>query len=228
MKLFTVDENNEVKLNVPWIGLIPEFKELFRAADKKIRYDRVTKGKKVLAYVYFMLDFTSPLRDWNKDEKHLEALRYTDLTPEDVKDPKVQAALKIYEELQLKACRPLKTFKALHQTADAMDEYFSSINFNEVDKQGKLKYTPNQAVDNAAKMNKFYDELAKLAKRIEIELEQNTGIRGQAELGDKEKMAAGDTSSAQTEGDWNEDSPDASTSINWVDMTEALNKHRSN
>lgn len=228
MKLFTIDENNEVKLNVPWIGLIPEFKELFRAADKKVRYDRVTKGKKVLAYVYFMLDFTSPLRDWNKEEKHLEALRYTDLTDEDVKDPKVKAALKVYEELQLKACRPLKSHRAALKALDAMDTYLENVDFDARDKQGKLLYTPNQATANIGTLNKAYDELAKLAKRVEMELEQNAGVRGQAELGDKEKMAASDASSAQTEGDWNEDTPDASTSTNWVDMVDALNKHRHN
>lgn len=227
MKLFTIDENNEVKVNVPWIGLIPEFKELFRGSDRKVRFDN-SKGKKLLAYIYFMLDFTSPLRDWNKEEKELESLRYTDLTKEDIKDPKVGVAFNLYEKLQLKACRPLKSHRSALKALDAMDEYLENVDFDARDKQGKLLYTPNQATANIGILNKAYDELAKLEKRIEIELQQHAGARGQAELGDKERMATGDNSSSQTEGDWNEDTPDASTSVNWVDMTDVLNKNSTN
>lgn len=222
MKLFEVNEFGEAVVNKPWLSLIPEFRELFRLPSGKVSYER-SDGRKYLIYIYFTLDFSSPLREWEEDKRKLEALRYAGLTEANVKQPKVQAAIKYYEMLQYSTCRALRSYRAAQVGLDKMDEYFENIDFTQTDKQGKLLYTPNQYIDNIAKTNKAYDELEKLSKRVETELTQSTGIRGTAELGDKEVQRS---KGRQEEGedDWNEDVNDADSPTTYIDISDFLHK----
>ena len=81
MKLFEIDENNEVKINYPWIKLIPEFKALF---DGRLRTKegsmRDSIGVKRITYIYFMMDFTSPIADWEISKKKEESMKYSGLS----------------------------------------------------------------------------------------------------------------------------------------------------
>lgn len=150
-----------------------------------------------------MLDFSSPLKNWNEADRTKEALRYCDLTEADIKAPVLKEAMEYYEKLQTECCRPLKTYRAALKGMEAMDNYFDNINFTDVDKMGKLKFTPNQFIDNLAKTNKAYDELRKLETRVYTELEENTGIRGKAVMSDREiKYAKSKAILDSTE--WNE------------------------
>lgn len=216
MKLFSINEQNEVVINFPWIKLIPEFDALFNYREGKANVRRVNKdtlGKKLLAYVYFMEDFTSPIITWEEDEKKAEALRYTNLTTSDI-DDKVEKALETYATLQYKVCRPLKTYKAVLKSLDAMDQYFETINLNERDKQGKLLYTPNQLTTNITTINKAYEELAKLEKSIEETISQQKTIRGTASLGDREmKQVKGTTKVWEEKGNPNGDR------VKWANLT---------
>jgi hypothetical protein len=223
MKLFIIDENNEVVVNQPWVKLIPEFKAIFTYFRSKSNSgsQSYAKANKVLAYIYFMVDFSSPLKTWNEDDRKVEAMRYTSLTADDVKLKVVQDALDYYYSLLIANCRPLKTYHSLLKTAEAMDKYFETLNFDSVDKQGKLKYTPNQAVDNAGKMNKFYDELYKLETRVTTELEQNSGIRGKSTFGDKELQYASDKLKGK-EARWDETTGDIPEGPQMKDISELL------
>ena len=227
MKLFVIDENNEVVVNQPWIKLIPEFKAIFThfRSNSKSSSQSYTKANKVLAYIYFMVDFSSPLKTWNEVDRKVEAMRYTSLTEAEVKLKVVQDALDYYYSLLIANCRPLKTYHSLLKTAEAMDKYFETLNFDSVDKQGKLKYTPNQAVDNAGKMNKFYDELYKLETRVTTELEQNSGIRGKSTFGDKELQYASDKLKGK-EARWDETTGDIPEGPQMVDISKILNKEK--
>lgn len=228
MKLFEIDDNSEVKVNTPWVRLIPEFKVLFEST-KKIPYDRNTYGRKILAFIYFYLDFSSPIKDWEDSARYEEALLYTNLTKLDVTHPKVSAALEKYRKLQYEGCRALKTYHASMKGLDAMDTYLKSVDFDKVDKQGKAIYTPNQFAANIALTNKAYDELAKLASRVEIELAQSTGIRGKSLMGDREvKAASHNLDDRQDNVAWDENviAPDGKTK--WVDIQGLIAKKSDN
>jgi len=219
-------------VNKPWIRLIPELKALFdetKHTQKAIAWERNTYAKKLLSYIYFTLDFTSPLRDWEEGPRHEEALKYTDLTETDVKKPKVKAALEVYEHLQIEACRAIKTYRASLKGLTAMDEYLKSVDFNGRDKQGKLLYTPNQYVANLALTDKAYDALERLANRVTVQLEQNTGIRGKAPMGDSEiKAASSHTDTPLEITPWDETviAPDGRTQ--WTEITGLVENFRKN
>lgn len=190
MRLFTVNELHEVELNKPWIALIPEFQAIIKrdkGSPGDYRGDKKLKAKRELAYIYFCLDFTSPLREWDEEARKLEALTYTDLKKEDVDgDAELQAAYDKYEELLLLSSRSLKTLKALQKGMDTLDKYFENVNFDAVDKLGKIKYTPDAYIANVTKLPKMRAAVSEYEKQVEEELRADSGIRGKATLGGKE------------------------------------------
>jgi len=227
MKLFEIDDStSEVKVNVPWIKLIPEFNVLFSNRLKlKTGWDKDTLGVKRLSYIYFMLDFTSCISDWDEEKKQGEALNYTGLRKEDVEIPIMKEALIKYELLQYEMCRPLKTYRAALRGLESMDKYLTTVNFTEKDKQGKLLYTPNQFTANVAAINKAYDELSKLRKKIEEELSQVSSIRGSATMGDREMKYFGKVENEQAAEEWKETSPEGIDEVNYLDIATILNKN---
>jgi hypothetical protein len=185
MKLLIM-ENNEVVVNEPWIKIVPELAELFRSrAGGKVKRHK-EDAVKYLTYIYFMTDFASPIRDYEADEKNAEAIRFAGITVEEAKLEAVQTALKAYKELQEKACRPLRSHRAALKGLDAMDKYFETVDFDAVDKQGKLLTTTKSYVETVALIKKAYDNLSDLEKQIEADLTKQAVVRGNHTLGDKE------------------------------------------
>jgi len=223
MKLLEVTVDGEAIVNKPWISLIPELQNLFRDSQNKIKYSN-PKGRKYLSYMYLVLDFSSPLREWKEADRLQEAQRIADLTEEDIKSPKLKAAMEYYSKLLYHSCRAYKSYQAAKIGLDKMDEYFTTIDFAKTDKQGKLLYTPNQYIDNIAKTNKAYDELSKLATRIETEMTNSSGIRGLAEMGDKELQRSKGQSfeSDGTSAEWSEDSTDADAPVALIDIMDRI------
>lgn len=189
MELFRITETYELELNKEWIRMIPAFDAVLKA-DKGSAGDsegrKKAKSKKILAYVYFMVDFKSPIENWEFGKRHLEALRYTDLKETDVATKIVQVALAEYERIQLESARSLRTLKAARKGVDAVDAYFENLDFNLKDRVGRLVHNPKDVPDNISKLNKMYDEMKKFEKRVHEELKESDAIRGQATLGDKE------------------------------------------
>lgn len=190
MRLFEIDENKEVVLNKTWIMMIPEFAELIRrdkGSKGDYRGDKKVRARAEFTFIYFFSDFSSPIRDWEDEERKKEALYYASLEEKDL-DAKLWEAQVKYHQLQLSASRPLRTLKALYKGMDAMDEYFEDIDFKLKDKMGKLLNDPSAFVTNAGKLNKMYDEIRNFERRVEDDLKQVvSGIRGpNSTLGDQE------------------------------------------
>lgn len=189
MRLLEVDENHNVKPNKEWLVLIPEFAALYKRdkgspgdvdGRKKLRF------KKEVAFIYFSVGFTSPLRDWQPSEKLAESLNYAGLKEDDIDEVINDAAIK-YEELQLKSSRSYRTYLAMKKGLDSMDTYYESIDFTKVDKKGELVHSTTGYTKSVIDMNKVYDSLAAFEKRVENDLKDaDGGIRGMATLGDQE------------------------------------------
>lgn len=190
-----------MKPNKPWIALIPELAYLLQR-DKGSKGDaegrKKLQARKEFIYIYFYCDFGSPIRDYDLDTKKKEALIYAQLEEKDI-DKAVLAAIAKYNELQVNAARSLRTYKNMLKGLDAMDLHFETLDFSETDKLGRPKHTPESFAANILKMNKVYEEMRKFEKRVDDDLKNaESGIRGNAELGDNETRRTGVNST------WNE------------------------
>lgn len=219
MELFELDENDyTVRLNRTWLYLIPEFATILKK-DKGSTGDkgghRKLWARKRFAYIYFAVDFKSPLYSWDEDERYQESLRYTGLEKKDVDQDYMVAAISTYRQLQFKASRSLRTLEAVNKGLAQLDSYFENIDFKKTDKQGKVLYSATDYVKNISTLNKAYDELAAFEKRVMAELTKSGGIRGSATKGDRELNTRSSTASEST---WEEGGPGDDESPEWIDM----------
>jgi len=219
MELFKITENYDVELNKEWLLLIPEFKAIIHA-DKGSTGDadgrKKLKARRQFGYIYFMVDFKSPIESWQFPKRHDEALRYTGLEEKDVSNALVKAAYQKYEEIQLADARALRTLAAARKGLDALDTYYETIDFSQTDKQGKLLHNPKEIAAGIASLNKMYDELDKFTNRVYEQLKESTTIRGQASLGDKEHKRTGTET-------WQEGSHTATKGPNFDDISVIVN-----
>ena len=220
MKLFEIDpDTNEVKMNKPWIKLIPEFKALFSGYTMKgvpVRMDYDVKGIQRLTYIYFMLDLGSPIAEWEVEKKKAEALVYSGLTANEI-TPVVESALKKYEELQNELCRPLRTYRKLLLGMDKMDTYLETIDFNATDKMGKLLYTTDMYTKTVKDVNASYDSLDRLRKRVEEEMSAQVNVRGSATLGDREIRNKTDQTPMDVD-----TAPQNADTIKWINIEDII------
>lgn len=189
MRLFEIDETHNVRPNKVWIDLIPEFSAILRR-DKGSKGDSQGRAKlrsrKELAYIYFLCDFGSPLRDWLPDEKRKEALYYAGLQAEEIDDV-LNAAIAKYNELQNRAARSLRTFQAMNKGLDQLDAYLEAINFSDVDRKGELRHDPSKIGALMERMTGLYQKRRDFEKFVEDDLKANPeAIQGNRTLGDQE------------------------------------------
>lgn len=190
MRLFELGEDKQVMLNKVWIAMIPEFVAVLKA-DKGSKGDYRGSLKllaqKQFTFIYFYTDFSSPIKDWQDEERRKEAIYYAGLEEKEL-TPLVWAAQEKYQELQVKGSRPLRTLKNLYKGLDALDTYFGAIDFTLKDSLKRLVNDPSDLITNATKMKKMYAEIREFEKMVEEDLKQtNTGIRGpNSTLGDQE------------------------------------------
>jgi len=194
MRLFLLDSNYQVELNKEWIMLIPEFAALLKrdkGSKGDYRGDLKLKTRKELTFIYFDLDFTSPIREWPDFERREEAMRFAGLSEADLDGPVMEAHV-MYNKLLLQSSRSLKTLRSIEKSLDAMDTYFEDIDFSKEDKKGELVHDPAKYILNLQRIGAAYDSVDKFRKRVQEELKGEASIRGTATLGRKETAGMGE------------------------------------
>lgn len=195
MRLFTLDSTYQVELNKEWIMLIPAFAALLKrdkGSEGDYRGQKKLKAKKELTFIYFDLDFASPLREYDEFERREKALEYAELKESDL-DEAVMAAHAEYENLLLNSSRSLKTYRAVQKSLDALDTYFEDIDFNAVNNKGELLHNSSTYMMNIKRLDEAYTAIDRFRKRVEEELSGTPSIRGNASLGRREaKFSTGE------------------------------------
>lgn len=203
MQLFEVDENDQVKLNKAWIHLVPELAVILsrdKGSPGDRRGERKIQARKEFTLIYFFCDFHSPIRDWDEEHRWAEALKYAELESANVKkDTVLKAAIDAYTRLIIEGARAFRSYRSIYKAISAMDTYFETLDFKELDKKGEMKNSPQVVAASIVKMGALYDEADSFARRIEKQLSENETIRGKSELGDNEgKIKTWDDSQIKT------------------------------
>lgn len=186
-----MDNEGNIDLNKEWLHMIPEFSVLLHRIWK-VEGDSDGRKKlmqrRIFNYIYLTVDFASPLFSWDNDARLLEALKSQNLKSGDVEDPKVQAAIRKYDEYQQESSPKLKALRGMHVVLDKMNTYLETISLEERDNQGKAIHTPSSITRAMKEMNAAYDALETMERRVLEELKKEGGntIRGTATLGGKE------------------------------------------
>lgn len=149
---------------------IPEFKSLWKR--DKDRNKRLAFAE--LSYVYYMIDFKSPYRNYPIDERRNKIIedfiskKYDEWKP----DTEVNLAIKKYEELHT-----TPSLRYLESVEGQLDKITNFLNGTTIDEE-----VIRTVVDSIDKANKIILGLPKLKEAVQKEVSEKSKIRGGGEI----------------------------------------------
>lgn len=171
MDLLILDDNYDVMLNVVWIKTNPILNALI-TRDKGIRvvpkegstyYDKI-QAKKDFKLITLLLNPDSEYSGMDEQDRLDNSLTLLSISETDFySDEPIQKAIVEYEKI-LNSLPSYRSFLSVKKSIDKKIKYIEEINFEDTDKQGRLKITPSdhsKAIEGLAKDLKFQDEFEK-------------------------------------------------------------------
>lgn len=188
IRLFELDVNDKglVSLNKVELFLIPNFKKLI-TRDKGSKGDSDGRNKlqarRELAYIWYTLDFASPLIEFTIEDRHEKALKYCELTDNSI-DKEVKNAINTYKELQFTRSRRLleDSFKA----CDTISKFFREVDLTKVDDFNKPIHKATDLMRNLKEVSNVIEGLKNLEKLVIEESTNKERIRGGSKRGNRE------------------------------------------
>jgi len=155
---------------------IPEFAALVDRDDTEHK----TEAARELAYVYHVVDPTSPYGDMDESVKKERV--GADLFDDEEYEPdeKIQAAMEKYRELNV--TESMMLLESARQTVHNLRTYFEEADFTKRDDNGKLVWKAKDAVRNLEKLGGVVESLNELKNQVEKEQHSQRDNRGGAEV----------------------------------------------
>lgn len=176
MKLFDI-VNGKVVPDANILAM-PEFKVLWSRDKNKDKNSAI----KEISYVTFLCDETinNPYRAYRYDERE-RVLRRDYIKDEKWEpDEKVKNAIKKFKEAtETTNSRLLRSAKS---ATEKLSEYFDKVDFNEVDKDGKSKYSSKELASNLKDVGGIVRSLNQLEELVRKEQSESV-VRGGGEIG---------------------------------------------
>lgn len=188
MKVFLFDNaNNKVIINEPEVLLIKEFAALWTNERNKTKEDPKgiykSRAYRELTYIWLMIDWASPYSDYAEQDRHQACLQDANLSEDEWADPVFRAACRKYRDMQNES-RALKLIKAAQGVVDKITDYFDTIDLSERDPNtGRPIWKTNDVMKEMQSVSKVVDELKSLEYMYKKEQEEETGVRGEGDIG---------------------------------------------
>lgn len=188
MKFFKYDRGNgSLELDNESLILTKEFKDLLEVGRNKSPSDKSGKNKekafKEFVYIYLFLDWESPYFQIPEKEKHLAALEDSGLTELDLEDELFKAACRKYDELQ-NSSLSIRLLKGAMSAVETLIYYLTHVDVNERDPlTGKPIFKTKDLIAEIKGCKDVIAGIKDLEIQVKKELEQDTGLRGNAEAG---------------------------------------------
>lgn len=170
MDLLRVEDNLRA-YPVPEMAMIPEFKKIIRR-DKGSPGDsqgqKKQRAAREFAYIFHTCSHKSPYRVYEGDFRRQKVKEdiFHDM-PDWKQDEFVRAAEDRFRELS--ETELVKLLQGAISAVNKLRGYFQSVNFTDVDEQGRPIYTAKDVVSNLANLGKVVEGLQKLKEQVDKE-----------------------------------------------------------
>ena len=174
-------------INEPEVLLIKEFAALWTNERNKTKEDPKgiykSRAYRELTYIWLMIDWASPYSDYAEQDRHQACLQAANLSEDEWADPVFRAACRKYRDMQNES-RALKLIKAAQGVVDKITDYFDTIDLSERDPiTGRPIWKTNDVMKEMQSVSKVVDELKSLEYMYKKEQEEETGVRGEGDIG---------------------------------------------
>ena len=186
MNLFILDDDLKLTINKVEILLVPEFAALWepvrnKSARDKNGYNRY-KAYNEFKFIYLNHDWESPYKNFNQRDKLNTAVEETGLKPEELNDPKLIAAIKKYEKMQVTA--QMRLLQAAYKAVDELTLFYNMVDLQERGEDNKHIVDSKKIVDSLGNLSKTVAGLESLELIVKKQKDaKNESIRGDVEPG---------------------------------------------
>ena len=165
--------------------LIEPFRVLHTMAYNKRKGDTQGRERKraieECRYIYHMYHYASEFSEYDKEERHREALISAGLTEKFVISKELQACIDIFIKLQ--STRMLKTLATAENALDKAREYYDSVDFTILTDKGELLHNIKNVMASISDLGVTNKKLEDLKKLVKAQLKETTALRGDHEGG---------------------------------------------
>ena len=188
MKFFKYDnEIGELVLTNDLILLTKEFRILLDSNRNKTVDDKTGKNKerafREFTYMSLFIDWESPYFNLPEQERHLTSLEDAQLSEEEFNDPIFREACAKYDEIQNSSIS-IRLLKSAMTSVETVIYYLQHVDVNERNEvDGKPIYKTKDLIAEIKGCKDLIVGLRDLETQVKKELEQDTGLRGNAEAG---------------------------------------------
>lgn len=178
MKFFRIEDN---KLVVePEVLTVSIFKKIWNRDRSKYKENALMD----FTYIFYMGSFDSPIFFLPEDKRRDEILKYY------IKDDEYKADKLVIEGIDiLKSVNTTPAMLLLQDSyilVDKLRGYFTSVDFKELDDNGKPIYSAKDAMASLANVGKVLESLNKLKETIHKEISEASRTKGGGTTGDFE------------------------------------------
>ena len=180
MKLFDI-RGEEVVLNAQTLG-IPPFKQLYERDKSKGK----KRAYKEISYITFLCDNTTDNRYRGYSEEEREKVLKRDFIAEKGWEPDelVLDAIAKFQELQKTPTS--KLYESALNGANKLAGYFTTIDFDIVDEEGKPIHSAKELAQNLSAVGNIVKSLKQLEAVVRQEQQDMTTARGGSEISEFE------------------------------------------
>lgn len=190
IKFFAYDSDlNKVTVNEPEILLVKEFADLWtnerNACPEDPEGHNKIRGFKDLTYIYFAIDWRSPVAKDTPENRRLLALEASGYTKEYVEQDEVlKAACRKYQELQDSSSVLGKLVETYTNNIHKMRVFVDNIDYTERNPDtGVPIFKIKDTLTEMQQIAKAIDALQELEAKYKEEQQNSTGLRGDTEAG---------------------------------------------
>lgn len=173
MELFDI-KTGKIVLS-PTSLAVPAFKKIWEGTKDK------TEAEKEISYIVFKHHFKSPYKDFSDDDKEKSIKK--ELFGDPNWEPRDDVKKAEEEYLKHQQTTNSELLKSAKKATEELAKYFEKINFDELDKFGKPKYSAKDLSSNLGNVGNIVKSLSNLERQVMAEQLENSKIRGQSELG---------------------------------------------
>lgn len=188
MKFFKYDKvNGTIEIDDESILLIKEFNALLELKRNKTLQDKtgkkMTLAFKEYTYMYLFFDWESPYFPIPEQNRHLEALKDSELTDKEFNDEVFRIACRKYDEIQ-ESNLSLQLLKGAQDAVRKVTYQLKNVDLSERnDATGAPVFKNKDLIAEIKGCKDLLISLRELENQVKKELDPASGLRGDAEAG---------------------------------------------
>ena len=189
MNLFEVNKDFEIEVDPKYVATVPELKAIYSLNYNKTKGDHAgrkrEKAKKELVYVYLMYNYSSPVANYEFEDRRRHALKNARLEPNHKVSKELKSLIDCYISVR-DSDRSMRSLMTARSLTDKTIDFLENINIKEKKENGEYIHKVSDVIKHIKELKDLQKELKEFEDKVKKELSSTGRIRGDVKKGNRE------------------------------------------